>query len=80
MLLHGGFNEENKLLGDTLVLSLSPLKWMKANISEFTLGPFLAGHASALALPLEIKCNVKSTLYRFQDNPFGKAPSKVKKL
>lgn len=75
MILHGGFNEENKFLGDTRVLSLSPLKWTQVNICEFTAGPFLARLACALALPLEIKSNVKTNLYRFSDNPFGKPVS-----
>lgn len=72
MIIHGGFNEENKILSDAHVLSLSPLKWTTLNISEFTPGPALSGHASAVVLPMEIRYNNKTSLYKFPENLFGK--------
>lgn len=72
MIIHGGITEENKILSDAHVLSLSPLKWNTLNISEFTPGPALSGHAGAVVLPMEIRYNNKTSLYKFPDNLFGK--------
>ncbi len=72
MIIHGGINEEDKILSDAHVLSFTPMKWNALNISEFTPGPALSGHASAVVLPLEIRHNTKTNLYKFPENLYGK--------
>lgn len=72
MIVHGGFNEENKVLNDAHILSMSPLKWTPLNISEFTPGPYLSGHASAVVLPMDIRYSARTSIYKFPENGFGK--------
>ena len=75
MIIHGGINEDNKVLSDAHVLSMSPLKWTPLNISEFTPGPYLSGHASAVVLPTDLKYNARTSLYKFPESGFGKLTS-----
>jgi len=56
-------------------LSMVPLKWSPLIISEFTPGPALACHASAVVLPTDIKYNQRTSLYKFPENAFGKIAS-----
>jgi len=73
MIIHGGTNEENKILNDVCALSMSPpLKWQHLNISDFIVGPALAAHASALVIPMELKYSVKTSIYKFPENGIGK--------
>lgn len=73
MIIHGGMNEDNKILNDVYALSMSPpLKWHQLNISDFITGPALASHASALVIPMEIKFSEKTSIYKFPENGIGK--------
>jgi len=72
MIIHGGMTEDNRILNDAHVLTMNPLKWTSLNISEFTPGPALSCHASAVVLPMDLKYNQRSSLYKFPENTFGK--------
>ena len=75
MIVHGGLSEENVTLSDTYLLNLSPLKWCSVSISEFTPAPALTNHASAVVLPADIRYNVRTSIYKFPENTFGKLTS-----
>lgn len=72
MFVHGGFSEDNEVLGDCNVLSLNPYKWMPAALSDVTPPPFLSGHASALVVPAELKYNARMNIYKYPEIGFGK--------
>jgi hypothetical protein len=79
--VHGGWGEDNEVLGDCHVLSLNPYKWNPATISDITPSPFLTGHASALIVPAELKYNARMNIYKYPEIGFGKIYSnKVKKI
>lgn len=71
IIIHGGVNEDNKILNDSFVLSTSPLRWTELNYSEFSSSPALMGHASAVVLPSEIKYNHRTNIYKFPDHNTG---------
>jgi hypothetical protein len=75
MIIHGGLNEDNITLSDTYILNLSPLKWSAVSISEFTAPPALSSHGSAVVLPAEIRYNVRTSIYKFPENGYGKLTS-----
>ena len=73
ILIHGGISENNKILSDCHALTTSPLKWNMVQISEFTPGPALSGHASAVVLPMDLKYSTKTSLYKFPESTnYGK--------
>jgi hypothetical protein len=80
MLVHGGQNENNEYLNDTALLQLSPLKWHHAIINEDTPGPCLSGHACALVIPSEMKCNYKMNIYKYPEVTLSKTVAKVDNL
>lgn len=81
MLVHGGTGEDNDILGDTYLLSLSPYKWTAAVVCDPASSPNLSGHASALVLPVEYRLNARMNVYKFPEIGFGKIGSnKVYKL
>jgi hypothetical protein len=75
MIIHGGLSEDNVTLSDTYLLNLFPLKWCSVNISEFTPPPALTSHSSAVVLPADIRYNVRTSIYKFPENSFGKLTS-----
>ena len=75
MIIHGGLNEDNITLSDTFILNLSPLKWSPVAISELTPPPALSSHGSAVVLPADIRYNVRTNIYKFPENGFGKITS-----
>ena len=73
MLIHGGINEDGKVLNDTYLLSLSQLKWHKCIIekniySTSSNSPKLYGHACSLVIPLFYLINPKFSIYSFPEN------------
>jgi hypothetical protein len=60
--VHGGFDDENNILSDCKLLTLSPnIKWSKVSISNKTIPPPLAGHTSCLIIGSE--SNSKFNIY-----------------
>jgi hypothetical protein len=77
--VHGGTSEDNDILGDCFLLSLSPYKWTTAIINEITPAPFLTGHASCLVVPSEYRLSTRMNIYKYPEIGFGKLTSnKVK--
>ena len=72
MIIHGGINDDNKVLGDVHLLSLSPFKWSPANLNDQTPSPSLYGHACALVIPSELRFNPRMNIYKFPEISFGK--------
>lgn len=72
MILHGGVSENGEVLGDTNILSFSPLKWQTCSISDETPGPNLQGHACCLVLPHDLKYNPKMNIYKYPDIGIGR--------
>ena len=72
MFVHGGFGEDNEVLGDCNILSLNPYKWVPAQLSELTPAPNLSGHASAFVVPAELKYNARMNIYKYPEMGFGK--------
>jgi hypothetical protein len=71
ILIHGGFDEDDKILGDACLLNLEQLKWVEILIDNNTKTPYLAGHTSCLVIPNEIKFSSRLNLYK---NFTDKAP------
>ena len=67
ILIHGGFNEDNIVLGDCYLLNLQALKWVSVIINEDTPTPFLAGHTSCLVLPNDIKYSARLNIYKLPE-------------
>lgn len=72
IIVHGGINEEGKVLNDTFLISLTPFKLLSCKIHVDYCGPFLTGHCDALAIPREILNNPRLGVYKMPDIPFGK--------
>jgi len=71
-------SEDNQILGDCHILSLSPYKWNYATISDLIPTPALAGHACALVVPAEFRYNARMNIYKYPEVGFGKlATNKV---
>ena len=73
MLIHGGINEDGKVLNDTYILSLNQLKWHKVIIernyyNNTNTAPKLYGHACSLVIPLIYLINPKFSIYSFPEN------------
>ena len=80
MLIHGGINESNQVLGDCsyLNLNLSQLKWGVCQINRTTPGPRLYGHSSALVLPKEFFTSNKLTIFNYPEVDFANSRLKEK--
>lgn len=72
ILIHGGINELGKVLSDTYILNINPLKWFKCNIDKTCQCPKLFGHACSLVIPLSFLVNPKFNIYSFPDNENAK--------
>lgn len=75
LLIHGGFNEDNQVLNDCHILSMSPYKWNTTTISDSTPTPALAGHACCLVVPSDLRYNARMNIYKYPDIGFGKLAS-----
>jgi len=75
IIVHGGMTEDNQILGDCHILSLTPYKWVAATISDITPTPALAGHACSLVVPAEFRYNARMNIYKYPDVGFGKLAS-----
>jgi len=71
IIFHGGFDEDDQILGDVSLLNLEQLKWVEIYLDNNTKTPNLAGHTSCLVIPSEIKFSSKLNLYKY---PTDKAP------
>ena len=72
IIVHGGINEDGKVLNDTFIISLSPFKTLSAKVSYEYPGPYLYGHCEALAVPKDIATNPRTNIYKLPDIQFGK--------
>ena len=68
MLIHGGINENGKVLNDSYLLNINKLKWNKCIIDKNCYWPKLYGHASSLVIPLACLLNPKFNIYSFPQN------------
>ena len=68
MLIHGGINENGKVLNDTYLLSVNQLKWHKCIMDKNSYSPKLCGHACSLVVPLSYLYNPKFNIYNFPEN------------
>ena len=80
MLIHGGINENNQVVGDCyyLNLNLSQLKWGSCPIIRSTPSPRLYGHSSALVLPKEYYSSNKLSIFNYPDVEFANSRIKEK--
>ena len=68
MLIHGGINDNGKILNDTHILSITQLKWYNCIIEKINHWPKLCGHACSLVIPLSYLINPKFSIYSFPEN------------
>ena len=68
MFIHGGINENGKVLNDSYILNVHHLKWNKCLIDKNCHCPKLFGHACCLVVPLMYLYNPKFNIYSFPEN------------
>ena len=68
MFIHGGINENGKVLNDSYLLNINQLKWNKCIIDKNCYWPKLYGHACSLVIPLSCLFNPKFNIYSFPQN------------
>ena len=78
MLIHGGINENNQVVGDCYYLNLTQLKWGACPIIRTTPSPRLYGHSSALVLPKEYYASNKLSIFNYPDVEFANSRIKEK--
>ena len=78
MLIHGGINENNQVVGDCYYLNLTQLKWGACPIIRTTPSPRLYGHSSVLVLPKEYYASNKLTIFNYPDVEFANSRIKEK--
>ena len=79
MLIHGGINEEGKVLDDTVLLNMHTLTWSNCAINKICQHPKLWGHACCLVIPGQILYNPKFNIYSFPEFETSKKKSIKKK-
>ena len=79
MLIHGGINEEGKVLDDTVLLNMHTLTWSNCSINKICQHPKLWGHACCLVIPGQILYNPKFNIYSFPEFETSKKKSIKKK-
>ena len=67
MLIHGGINDEGKVLDDTYLFNMHTLTWNKCIINKIDHHPKLWGHACCLVIPGQILYNPKFTIYSYPE-------------
>ena len=67
MFIHGGINEEGKILDDSFLFNIHTLTWSKCNISKMCFFPKLYGHACSAVLPGNILYNPKFSIYSYPE-------------
>ena len=78
MLIHGGINENNQVVGDCYYLNLTQLKWGACPIIRTTPSPRLYGHSSVLVLPKEYYASNKLSIFNYPDVEFANSRIKEK--
>ena len=78
MLIHGGINENNQVVGDCYYLNLIQLKWGACPIIRTTPSPRLYGHSSVLVLPKEYYASNKLSIFNYPDVEFANSRIKEK--
>ena len=68
MFIHGGINENGKVLNDSYLLNIHQFKWNKCIIDKYCHWPKLYGHACSLVIPLRTLFNPKFNIYSFAQN------------
>ena len=72
MFIHGGINENGKVLNDAYLLNVNQLKWHKCVIDKYCYCPKLLGHACSLVVPLSYLYNPKFNIYNYPENDNNK--------
>ena len=67
MLIHGGINDEGKVLDDSYLFNMHTLTWSKCAINKICQHPKLWGHACSLVIPGQILYNPKFSIYSFPE-------------
>ena len=67
MLIHGGINDEGKVLDDAYLFNLHTFTWNKCIINKINTHPKLWGHACCLVIPGQILYNPKFNIYTFPE-------------
>ena len=67
MLIHGGINDEGKVLDDSYLFNMHTLTWNKCIINKIGIYPRLWGHACCLVIPGQILYNPKFNIYTFPE-------------
>ena len=72
MFIHGGVNNNNEILNDCFLFSLSTYKWTLCTLSRYTPAPKLFGHASSVAIPHLLLFHHKFSIYSYPQLEIGK--------
>ena len=72
MFIHGGINENGKILNDSYILNINKLKWYKCIMDKNCLWPKLYGHACSLVIPFSNLCNPKFNIYSYPQSENNK--------
>ena len=67
MFIHGGINEEGKILDDSYLFNIQTLTWNKCIIDQLCHYPKLYGHACSIVIPSNILYNPKFNAYLFPE-------------
>ena len=67
MLIHGGINDDGKVLDDAYLFNMHSLTWSKCAINRIDHHPKLWGHACCLVIPGQILYNPKFTIYSYPE-------------
>ena len=78
ILIHGGINDENKILSDCYILTLNPLRWNLASINKYAPAPKLYGHTSCVAIPHTLLLHHKFSIYSYPNLEPGKVSTVIK--
>lgn len=72
VLVHGGVDENQNVLSNSFVLSLSPLKMHTPRLHPDYPAPALYDHCAALAIPKDTLINPRMNMYNTPEVQFGK--------
>ena len=67
MLIHGGINDEGKILDDSYLFNMHSLTWNKCIVNKICEQPKLWGHGCCLVIPGQILYNPKFNIYSFPE-------------
>ena len=73
IIVHGGLDEENKILNHCFIMNLNPFKLVYCSVDINHQPPYLHGHCGAMAIPSDTLNNQRMTVYKMPEMPFGKS-------